>query len=126
MYTSLADLSDSQKEEMVASLACLLVGQNGSEEGITADSLKAVADASGNSLSPAIATLYSSVASQVPNGVKSYMLAPGGGGGGGGGGAASGGAPAAAAAAAAEPEEEEAEAPAVDMFGGGGGGGGDY
>ena len=126
MYTSLADLSDSQKEEMVASLACLLIGQNGSEEGITADSLKAVADASGNSLSPALATLYSSVASQVPNGVKSYMLAPGGGGGGGGA-ASGGGAAPAAAAAAEEPEEEEAEAPAVDMFGsGGGGGGGDY
>lgn len=125
MYSSLADLSDSQKEEMVASLACLLVGQSGSEEGITAESLQAVADASGNSLSPALATLFSSVAAQVPNGVKSYMLAPGGGGGGGGG-AASGGAAAAAPAAAAEPEEEEAEAPAVDMFGGGGGGGGDY
>lgn len=127
MITSLDALTPIQKEELVASLATLLVGSS-STDAISAELLQAVATASGNTLSPALATLYSSVASKCPGGVKTYLAPPGGGGGGGGGsggaGADAGGA-AAAAAPVEEEKEEEMEAPAVDMFGSGGGGG-DY
>ena len=119
MITSLSELSDVQKEELVASLSVLLAGSAESEDGaISAETLQAVATASGNSLSPALATLYSSVASKCPGGVKAYASAPGGGGGGGGSGGGGGGG-GAEAAKEEEPEEEEMEAPAADMFGGG-------
>jgi len=129
MIKSLSELSDLQKEDLVASLATLLVGSSGS--GITADALQAVATASGNTLSPALATLYSSVASKCPGGVKAYMAPPGGGGGGGGGAPAAGGGAAAAAAVVEKEEEKEEEemdlGGGMDMFGGDeGGGGGDY
>jgi ribosomal protein L12E/L44/L45/RPP1/RPP2 len=123
--TSLDDLSDSQKEEMVASLAVLLVGKGEGE--MTAESVQAVATAAGCSVSPVIASLFARVAASAEGGVDAYMPGPGGGGGGGGGGGAAaggggGGAAEAAQEAKQEEEEEEMAAPAVDMFGGDEGG----
>merc|ERR1719330_1729354 len=102
-YTSLSELSDSQKEELVASLATLVVGS---------------ATASGNSLSASYATLFSKV-TEAAGGIDKFCAAPGsgGGGGGGGGGAAAGG----EAEKEEEKEEEEEEADiggGMDMFGG--------
>jgi large subunit ribosomal protein LP1 len=129
MISSLTDLTASQKEQLVASLATLLVGDNE----LSADKLGQVATASGNTLSPSLATLFSSVAGCAPGGVHAaYVMAPGGGGGGSGGGAAAATSRDAPAAAAEEKEEEEEVdmGGGMDMFGGGeeegGGGGGDY
>ena len=80
VYTSLADLSEAQKEELVASLSCLIVGDNE----LTAEKLAAVASASGNSLSDALAVLFVSVVSKAPKGIEQFSPPPGGGGGGGG------------------------------------------
>jgi ribosomal protein L12E/L44/L45/RPP1/RPP2 len=106
-------------------LATLLVG-SASEPELTADKLQAVASASGNTLSPAMATLFASTVQEV----KPYVMSPGGGGGGGGGGAspAAGGGGAAAPAKEEEKEEEEMDlAGGMDMFGGEAGGEkGDY
>mmetsp|Transcript_9730 Transcript_9730/g.13756 ORF Transcript_9730/g.13756 Transcript_9730/m.13756 type:complete len:126 (-) Transcript_9730:1988-2365(-) len=109
-FTSLTDLSESKKQELVASLATLLVGSAADE--ISAESLSAVAEASGNSLSPSYASLFSSVASSA-GGIDKFCAAPGSGGGGGGG-AASGG----AAAAEEEVEEEKEEEEEMDLGGG--------
>ena len=79
--TSIADLSDAQKEELVASLSCLVVG----EGEISAEKLSAVATASGNSLTDAMASLFASVVAAAPSGIESFTPPPGGGGGGGGG-----------------------------------------
>mmetsp|Transcript_19740 Transcript_19740/g.24356 ORF Transcript_19740/g.24356 Transcript_19740/m.24356 type:complete len:117 (+) Transcript_19740:590-940(+) len=113
VLSSLTDLTDSQKEELVASLSVLVVGSD-----VTAEALSAVAEASGNSLSGSMAALFSSVAAAA-GGAEKFCAAPGSGGGGGGGGDA-----AAAAAVEEEPEEEEevGDAPVVDMFGGDDGG----
>ena len=125
-FTSLSELTDSQKSEFVAALASIIVASSNSE--VTSEALTAVADASGNTLSSSWAGLFASVVSKV-GGVDKFCLAPGAGGGGGGGGAAatSGGA---AEAVVEEKEEEEEEmdmAGGMDMFGGDeGGGGGDY
>jgi hypothetical protein len=78
VYTSLADLSDAQKEELVASLSCLIVGDE-----LTAETLSAVATASGNSLSDALAAVFVSVVSKAPKGIEQFSPPPGGGGGGG-------------------------------------------
>jgi len=80
VLTSLADLTDAQKEELVASLSALVIGDNG----LTAEKLSAVAEASGNSLSDAMAALFASVISAAPNGMEGFTPPPGGGGGGGG------------------------------------------
>ena len=123
MFTTLEGISDAQKQELIAGLATLLVG-SAAEPELTADKLQAVASASGNTLSPAMAALFASTVQEV----KPYVMSPGGGGGGGGGAAA----PAAGGAAAAKVEEKEEEeevdmAGGMDMFGGGdAGGGGDY
>ena len=88
MLTSLAELTDSQKADMIASLSIFLAASGTAEEGedlITPAKLQAIATASGNSLSESLATLFASVASNAPGGVlESYMPSPGGGGGGGG------------------------------------------
>ena len=78
--TSLAELSDAQKEELVASLSALIVGDNE----VTAEKLSAVATASGNSLSDAMAALFATVVSKSPKGLEGFTPPPGGGGGGGG------------------------------------------
>ena len=81
VLSSLADLSDGQKEELVASLSCLIAG----DEELTAEKLSAIATASGNSISDAVAALFASVVSKAPKGIESFTPPPGGGGGGGGG-----------------------------------------
>ena len=116
--SSLTDLSASQKEDLVASLASIVVGSTDGE--MSADALSAVAKEAGCDLSGAMASLFASVVEK-SGGLEKFTLAPGGGGGGGGGGG-SGGGGAAEAEAEEEPEEEEMEAPAVDMFGGDDGG----
>lgn len=87
MITSLADLTDAQKADMVASLSIFLAASGSAEEGeelITPAKLQAIASASGNSLAESLATLFASVASNAPGGVlEAYMPSPGGGGGGG-------------------------------------------
>lgn len=124
MLTSLDGLTAVQKEELVASLATLLVGFGDGE--LTAEALQTVASASGNSLSDPLAALYSSTVHDV----RKYMTSPGGGGGGAGTTAAGGttGGGGAAAEAEEEKEEEMDLGGGMDMFGGdeGGGGGGDY
>ena len=85
MLTSLAELTDSQKGDMMASLSIFLAASGTAEEGedlITPAKLQAIAKASGNSLSESLATLFASVASNAPGGVlEAYMPSPGGGGG---------------------------------------------
>lgn len=80
--TSIADLSGAQKEDLIASLSCLIVGDND----MTAEKLSAVASASGNSLSDAMAALFATVVSKAPKGIESFAPPPGGSGGGDGGG----------------------------------------
>lgn len=118
VLTSLNDLSDSQKQELVASLSALVVGSAADE--VSPEALSAVAEASGNSLDASYASLFSKVVGMA-GGIDKFCAAPGAGGGGGGGGAAAGGGEE-AAAEEEEEEEEEMEAPAVDMFGGDDGG----
>jgi hypothetical protein len=81
MFTTLEGISESQKQELIAGLATLLVG-SAAEPELTAEKLQAVASASGNTLSPAMASLFASTVQEV----KPYVMSPGGGGGGGGGG----------------------------------------
>ena len=76
VLSSLEGLSDAQKEELVASLACLLIGDNE----LSAEKLSAVATASGNSISDAMAALYVGVVSNAPKGIESFAPPPGGGG----------------------------------------------
>lgn len=80
VFTSLTDLSDAQKEELVASLSCLVIGGND----LTAEKLSQVATASGNSVSDAVAALFVGVVSKAPKGIEAFTPPPGGGGGGGG------------------------------------------
>ena len=86
MITSLADLTDAQKGDMIASLSVFLAASGTAEEGedlITPAKLQAIASASGNSLSESLATLFASVTTNAPGGVlEAYMPSPGGGGGG--------------------------------------------
>jgi ribosomal protein L12E/L44/L45/RPP1/RPP2 len=125
MFTTLENISESQKQELIAGLATLLVG-SAAEPELTADKLQAVAAASGNALSGELASLFASTVQKV----KPYVMSPGGGGGGGGGGgaAAAGGGGGAAKVEEKEEEEEVDMGGGMDMFGGdeGGGGGGDY
>jgi hypothetical protein len=119
MISSISELTDSQREELIASLSVLVVGSVVEDGEISAEALTAVAEASGNSLNSSLATLFSTVATKA-GGIKKFCAAPGSGGGGGGGG---GGAAAAAEVVEEKEEEEEVgDAPVVDMFGGGDGG----
>ena len=85
MITSLAEMTDAQKADMVASLSIFLAASGSAEEGedlVTPAKLQAIASASGNSLSESLATLFASVASSAPGGaLEAYMPQPGGGGG---------------------------------------------
>lgn len=120
--TTLSEITDTQKKDLVASLAAIIVG-NAAEE-CTAEAITAVAEASGNSIDASMAALFASVV-RMAGSIDKFCAAPGAGGGGGGGAAAAAG----GAAAAEEPQEEEEEEAeiggGVDMFGGGDGGG-DY
>lgn len=105
--TSLAELTDAQKQELVASLSTLVVASAGGE--VTAESLSAVATASGNDLSDTWAALFASVTSKA-GGIDKFCAAPGGSGGGSGSGSGE--------AAAEEEEEEKEEEEEIDMGGG--------
>lgn len=87
MISSLDDLSETQKSDMVAALSVFLAASGTpaeDEDLITPAKVQAIASASGNSMSESLATLYASVAAKAPGGVlEAYMPSPGGGGGGG-------------------------------------------
>lgn len=63
VVTSLEGLSDAQKQELVASLSAVVVGTAGAE--VSAETLSAVATASGNSLSGAWASIFASAVGKV-------------------------------------------------------------
>ena len=79
--TTLTDITDAQKQELVASLSAIVVG-NAADVEVTAEALSAVATASGNSLDASYAALFSSVVSMA-GGIDKFCAAPGAGGGGG-------------------------------------------
>ena len=81
MERRLEEMTGGQKEELVASLSCLTIG-NGE---LTAEKLQAVATASGNTLPEGLASLFANVVSKSKDGMKTFSPPPGGGGGGGGG-----------------------------------------
>lgn len=112
------ELTDSQKEELIVTYACLILQDSGEE--ITKEGLDKVIKASGASVGKHWTGLYAKmVAGQDVDGM---LKLGGGGGGGGGGGAAAGGAAGGAAAgggaAAAKEEvvEEEEEDMEFDLF----------
>ena len=72
VVSSLADLSDAQKQELVASLSAIVVGSSGAE--VSAESLSAVATASGNSLSGAWASVFASAVGKVDSTEFCYLL----------------------------------------------------
>ena len=80
-FSSIDEMTAAQKEELVASLSCLAIG----EGELTAETLQAVATASGNSVSDSMAALFANVVSKSKDGMKTFTPPPGGGGGGGGG-----------------------------------------
>jgi hypothetical protein len=82
VYTSLTDLTDAQMEELVASLSVLVAG----DKELSAEKLTAIASASGNALSDAMASLFVAVVVKAPKGLEQFTPPPGGGGGGGSGG----------------------------------------
>ena len=72
VFSSLEELSDAQKQEFVAALSAVVVGSAGAD--VTADSLSAVATASGNSLSAAWASVFASAVSKVRSFAMIYIL----------------------------------------------------
>ena len=114
MATSLTTLEGAKKEEMLSSLAALVVGDAGGE--ITAESLTAVIEASGNTASPVFTALFAKVIAAA-GGTDKFCASPGGGGGGGGGG--DGGAGEEEVVEEEKAEEEEMDlSGGMDMFGG--------
>ena len=63
VVSSLEGLSDAQKQELIASLSSIVVGSAGGE--VSAESLSAVATASGNSLSGAWASVFATAVDKV-------------------------------------------------------------
>ena len=63
VVSSLDGLSDAQKQELIASLSALVVGTSGGE--VSAESLTAVAEASGNSLAGSWASIFASAVAKV-------------------------------------------------------------
>ena len=63
VVSSLEGLSDAQKQELVASLSAIVVGTSGAD--VSAESLSAVATASGNSLSGAWAYVFETAVEKV-------------------------------------------------------------
>ncbi|CAM9488480.1 unnamed protein product [Heterosigma akashiwo] len=113
---SLAELSGAAKEELVVSLASLVVAD--SDADLSAENLEAVIKASGNSVASYWTSLFASFLEK-SEGVEKFCAGPGAGGGGGGAAPAAGGAAAPAAEEKKEEEEEEeADVGAGDMFGG--------
>ena len=72
VFSSLEELSDAQKQEFVAALSAVVVGSAGAD--VTADSLSAVATASGNSLSAAWASVFASAVSKVRRVLYLYII----------------------------------------------------
>ena len=81
VYTSLTDLTDAQKEELVASLSLLVAG----DKDLSTEKLTSIASSSGNTLSEAMASIFVTVVGKAPKGLEQFTPPPGGGGGGGGG-----------------------------------------
>jgi ribosomal protein L12E/L44/L45/RPP1/RPP2 len=77
VLTTLEGLSAVQKEELVASLSCLLIGN----DELSAEKLSAVATASGNSVSDAMAALFVNVVGKATKGIEAFAPPPGGSGG---------------------------------------------
>ena len=75
-------VSGADKDQLVASLSALLLADSGVD--ITADSIAAIADASGNKLPTYYTTLYASFIEKA-GGVDKFLAGPSAGGGGGGG-----------------------------------------
>uniref|UniRef100_A0A7S2UUV6 60S acidic ribosomal protein P1 n=1 Tax=Fibrocapsa japonica TaxID=94617 RepID=A0A7S2UUV6_9STRA len=115
---ALSDLSGAAKEEMVVSLAALVLADSGVD--MSADNLNAVVSASGNDIAPYWSTLFASFLEKA-GGVDKFCGAPGAGGGGAA--PAAGGAGGAAAEEAPKEEEKKEESAedigGMDMFGGG-------
>ena len=63
VVSSLEGLSDAQKQELITSLSSIVVGSAGGE--VSAESLSAVATASGNSLSGAWASVFATAVDKV-------------------------------------------------------------
>lgn len=80
-FSSIDEMTAAQKEELIASLSCLVIG----EGEVTAETLQAVATASGCEVSDSMAALFANVVSKSKDGMKTFTPPPGGGGGGGGG-----------------------------------------
>ncbi|GAB9464867.1 hypothetical protein Gpo141_00002291 [Globisporangium polare] len=112
---SFADLSATQKEELVASLAILAI--HDAKADVSAENISAAISASGNEVSAYVPQLFADL---VGRGLKIDKFLAGPSSGGSAPAAAAGGA---AAAAVVEEKEEEEEADlggaAMDMFGGG-------
>lgn len=70
VLTNLSEISDAQKQELVASLATLVAGSEA-----TAETISAVADASGNSLDASYAALFSSVVG-LAGGIDKFCAPP--------------------------------------------------
>ena len=119
---SLAELSPTQKEELVVSLSALVVSDSGGD--MSPETLQAVIDASGNSVAPYWAPMFGTFLSKVEGGCDKFCGTPGSGGGGGGsGGGGGGGGDAPVEEKKEEKVEEEIDmGGAMDMFGGGGDG----
>ena len=72
VVSSLEGLSDAQKQELIASLSSIVVGSAGGE--VSAESLSAVATASGNSLSGAWASVFATAVDKVRDICVSLIL----------------------------------------------------
>eukprot|EP00520_Triparma_pacifica_P002770 CAMPEP_0118650074 /NCGR_PEP_ID=MMETSP0785-20121206/10050_1 /TAXON_ID=91992 /ORGANISM="Bolidomonas pacifica, Strain CCMP 1866" /LENGTH=118 /DNA_ID=CAMNT_0006542419 /DNA_START=12 /DNA_END=368 /DNA_ORIENTATION=+ len=118
MATSLTELTGAKKDEMITSLASLVVADAGAE--VSEESISAVIEAAGCTSNATYVKIFATVVAA--GGIDKFCATPGSGGGGGGGGDA---------AAAEEVEEEKEEEEEMDMGGamdmfGGEGGDGDY
>ncbi|KAJ8612213.1 hypothetical protein CTAYLR_002905 [Chrysophaeum taylorii] len=128
MPTPFAELEGAAKEEMVVSMAAILLEECGQDFSI--DKFESVLEASNNEVAPYWIKVFSNVLTKKGS-LDSFLGQPGGGGSGGGGG---GGAAADAGAAQEEEKKEEEEEEeeeidmggGMDMFGDGDGGGDDY
>lgn len=124
----LKDLSKEGKDEVVTTLAALLLHDAGAE--VTSDKISEVISASGNSVEKYWPGMFAGLLAKADiAALIASSTAPGSGGGGGGAAPAAGGAPAAAdkKEEKKEKKEEKKEEPAEvagagDLFGGGGGG----
>lgn len=123
----ISELSKASKDEMVTTLAALLLHDAGAE--VTGDKIAEVISASGNDVEKYWPALFAGLLSKVDvDELIKSSTGPGSGGGGGGGGAAPAAGGGGGDAPAEKKEEKKKEEPAEidvgggDLFGGGGGG----